>query len=81
MLTLSLVLEAVSVWLLLTSSLVSIRGREWDGETGRDIHTEESEGSGILSRERERERERESVCVCARERARARGCEREVGIE
>ena len=81
MLTLSLVLEAVSVWLLLTSSLVSIRGREWDGETGRDIHTEESEGSGILSRERERERERECVCVCARERARARGCEREVGIE
>ena len=72
MLTLSLVLEAVSVWLLLTSSLVSIRGREWDGETGRDIHTEESEGSGILSRERERERERESVCVCARASARAR---------
>ena len=68
MLTLSLVLEAVSVWLLLTSSLVSIRGREWDGETGRDIHTEESEGSGILSRERERE----SVCVCARASARAR---------
>ena len=73
MLTLSLVLEAVSVWLLLTSSLVSIRGREWDGETGRDIHTEESEGSGILSRERERER----VCVCVRARARARAWMRE----